>query len=66
MDNKKQDWYFTFGSAHAHPNGYVKIYGTFSEARKEMVERYNQKWSMQYSEKQFQGQAEEYGLNEIK
>jgi hypothetical protein len=31
-----------------------------------MFERFGDKWSMQYSEKDFEGQVEEYGLKEIK
>lgn len=62
---QKQIWFFTFGSAHAHPNGYVKIQGNFSDARAKMFERFDSKWAMQYNEKDFAGQAERYGLHEV-
>jgi len=62
---EQQNWYFTFGSAHAHPNGYIKLQGSFSEARAKMFELFDSKWSMQYNEKQFEGQAERYGLHEV-
>jgi hypothetical protein len=64
--NNKENWYFTFGFGHENRNGYVKIYGTFSEAREEMFKRYGQKWSMQYNESNFKGQPEKYGLHEVK
>jgi len=47
-NSKEQYWYFTFGSAHAHPNGYIKIYGTFDASRMKMVERFGEKWAFQY------------------
>ena len=62
---QEQYFYFTFGSAHAHPNGYIKLQGSFSEARAKMFELFDSKWSMQYNEKQFEGQAERYGLHEV-
>lgn len=43
-----QDWYFTFGHGQEHFGGYVKINGTFADARMEMFARYKDKWSMQY------------------
>jgi hypothetical protein len=43
-----KDYYFTFGSEHAHPQGFVKLFGTFGSTRAEMVRRYGLKWSMQY------------------
>ena len=43
-----RDWFFTFGSAHAHPNGYVRIHGTFVTARDTMFKRYGAKWAFQY------------------
>lgn len=64
-DEKRQDWYFTFGSDHAHPYGFVCIFGTFMEARTEMQRRYGQKWSFQYTYKEFAGQVEKYGLREV-
>lgn len=63
---KTEDWFFTFGGGHAHPLGYVKIHGTFSSAREEMVRRYGNKWSMQYDSQGFSGQAARYGLKEVK
>ena len=48
MKDEKQEWYFTFGQGHSHPNGYVKIYGTHGSARAEMVRRYGPRWAFQY------------------
>ncbi len=53
---QEKDWYFTFGSGQAFPNGYVKIRGTFASARAAMFDRFGPKWSMQY------GSAEEAGV----
>ena len=53
----EKDHYFTFGSDHAHPNGYVKIRGTSNGARAAMFERFGPEWSMQY------GSAEEAGVD---
>ena len=57
-DNKvpvqKKDWYyFTFGCGQEHEGHYVKIYGTYSEARRKMLDRYGEKWGFQYSEKEW-------------
>jgi len=61
----KEYWYFTFGGCHSTPNAYVKIYGTFSEARQKMINKFGVKWAFQYSEKEFKGQPEKYNLYEI-
>ena len=62
----KQDWYFTFGCNHDHPNGYVLIKNkTHAEARYTMILEYNVSWSMQHSKKEFGDQAEKYNLYEI-
>lgn len=43
-----QDWLFTFGFGHQHPNRFVRIHGTYVSAREEMVRRYGQRWAFQY------------------
>ena len=60
--NEELVWYFTFGSGHQYPNGYIKLNGTFGDARKRMFELFEDKWAMQYSEKDFGDQAERFGL----
>lgn len=47
---ERQNWIFTFGSGQPYEGHYVKIYGTFAEARDEMFKRYGRSWAMQYSE----------------
>lgn len=42
-------WIFTFGCGQEHAGRYVKIYGTYGEARQKMVEKYGSKWAFQYS-----------------
>lgn len=51
--NNEQYWYFTFGCGQPNAGHYVKIRGTFSSARKEMVRRYGIKWAFQYSEEEW-------------
>ena len=45
-----QYWIFTFGYGQKHEGYYVKVKGTYGEARKKMVEEYGNKWGFQYSE----------------
>lgn len=59
-----QDWIFTFGSAHAHPNGFVRIFGTWSSAREEIVRRQGLAWSFQYKNEEEAG-VTKYGLQEV-
>lgn len=63
---EKQNWYFTFGGGHEHRDGYVKIYGTHSEAREEMVRRYGLKWAFQYPESDYDEAIKTYNLYEVK
>lgn len=47
---KKEEWWvFTFGCGHPHAGYYVKIKGSFDEARKKMFQKYGAKWGLQYS-----------------
>ena len=62
---KTENWYFTFGIGHAHPNGYVKINGTFNSAREQMHKMYGPKGAFQYSEKEFMPHIKRYGLKEV-
>jgi len=48
---KEQNYLFTFGYGQAHPNKFVRIFGTYDSARTEMIRRYGNKWAFQYSEK---------------
>ena len=55
MTDEKQQWYvFTFGSGQKHAHRYVKIRGTYEEARQKMVDRYGLSWGFQYSEQERQ------------
>ena len=65
MEEQPQNWYFTFGFSHAYPKGYVKINGTFSETRQKMFSKFEDKWSMQYTENKFIPQIERFDLKEI-
>lgn len=46
-----QNWLFTFGYGHTQKTHFVKIFGTYSSSRDEMVRRYSDKWAFQYPEK---------------
>lgn len=61
---KERHWIFTFGGNHSHPNGYVKIWGTFHDARTEMFRRYGDKWAMQY-ETEEQAGVNRFNLSEV-
>ena len=66
MSTEQQiNWYFTFGFGQEHQNRFIKFFGTRSEAREQMVERFGRKWSMQYCENDFMSQIEKYGLSEL-
>ena len=41
---------FTFGYGQDHAGKYVKVKGSYNEARKKMVEKYGRRWAFQYSE----------------
>ena len=50
---EKQNWIFTFGCGHRYAGHYVKIYGTYSAARKQMFDRFGDKWCAQYTETEY-------------
>lgn len=43
-------WIFTFGSNQPNAGHYVKFFGTFQEARQQMMDKYGLAWAFQYSE----------------
>ena len=52
---KEINWYFTFCGNHKHPNGYIKIHGTFASSREKMFNRFDSKWGFQYPSKEKAG-----------
>lgn len=66
-----ETWYFTFGFDHTDSRGrslarcFVKLNGTFDEAREAMFSARGVAWAFQYSAAEFTGQVEKYGLREI-
>lgn len=44
----EQWWVFTFGCGHPHVGTYVKIRGTYNQAREKMVAKYGLNWAFQY------------------
>jgi hypothetical protein len=65
MTEPIKDWYFTFPQEHKYKNGYVRIVGTYSSARKEMFRRFGSNWAMQYSSAETAG-VKRFNLKEIK
>ena len=49
----KEYWIFTFGDGHMYYGYYVKIYGSYAEARRKMAAKYGTKWAFQYSKEQW-------------
>ena len=41
----EQDWIFTFGVGQERAGHYVKIHGTYRNARDEMFRRYGREWA---------------------
>jgi len=62
-----EHWYFTFAIAHPLKDKYVKVSGSYSSAREQMVAFFDRKWAFQYNEDEFIGkkQPERWGLVEI-
>lgn len=65
MNEKDQDWFFTFGYGSKYQNRFIKINGTFDAARNEMISRFGLNWAFQYSKESFAGQKEKYELKEL-
>lgn len=65
-DGPVLDWIFTFGLGHSVYGGgrFVRIRGTWREARLKMIERYGREWAFQY-ENEIQAGVEKWGLKEV-
>lgn len=50
MSETKQWYIFTFGVGQQHAGHYVKFFGTYAEARQQMIDKYGLSWGFQYSE----------------
>lgn len=61
---KRQDWYFTFGISQAYEGKYHIINGSHNEARHKMFERFDNKWAFQYESAEAAG-VNEFGLKRI-
>ena len=61
-----QEWIFTFGHGH-HPNHnyFVRVFGTFEEAREKMVRNFGRQWAMQYESEEKAG-VHRFGLSEYR
>lgn len=47
------EWVFTFGVGQPNAGHYVRIKGTYEEAREEMFRRYGWEWAFQYSAREW-------------
>lgn len=56
---KPQWWIFTFGYGQPHAGHYVKIYGTYMEARRKMFNKYGSNWGFQHSEEEWKAFEED-------
>jgi hypothetical protein len=51
----KPQWFvFTFGAGQPHEGQYVRIWGTYGEARSKMVQKYGREWGFQYTNEQWE------------
>lgn len=60
-----ETWVFTFGLGQKHAGHFVRICGSFDEARAEMFARYGREWAFQYSEQEWNDwceRAKRYGM----
>lgn len=53
VNNHESTWVFTFGCGQPNAGHFVRIKGTFEDAREEMFRRYGKHWAYQYSEAQW-------------
>lgn len=54
MRNTEDWWIFTFGCGQKHGGYYVKIKGSYDQAREKMFKKYGKDWCFQYSLEEWQ------------
>ena len=71
-EEKNNVYYFTFGQNHLHPLGgypmadfWIEVHGSYEEAREKVVKKFGLKWSMQYSEPEFDKKYFPKGCHEV-
>jgi len=65
MEPSLKEYYFTFGSGHAHPNGYYVIEAeNEAVARMKMVTMFGKHWCTSYKSKKRAG-VNEFGFTEV-
>ena len=67
----EQEWIFTFGYGHSHPQTgaslakcFIRIRGTYESARAEMLRRFGTRWAYQYADEADAG-IEKWQMREI-
>lgn len=61
----KREWIFTFGINHKHSGKFVRIFGTYDDAREVMFLMHSDAWGFQYPDEDAAGVAK-YNLEELK
>lgn len=68
----EQDWYFTFGANHTHPEtgqrlgkNYVRIHGTADSTRETMLAAFGKQWAFQYSTAEKAMKVDRWNLTEV-
>lgn len=51
---EKKTWIFTFGSGQPYEGKFVRIHGTYGEARDKMFSLFGDTWAFQYSEEEWE------------
>jgi hypothetical protein len=65
MTDDIKEWVFTFGCGHPIFRGcYIKVFGTYQDARSSVVETFGTNWAFQYKSEEEAG-VEKYHLKEI-
>jgi hypothetical protein len=59
-------FFFTFGGGMPYRHNYVEVWAPDEiTARNMMIEAHAQRWAFQYTEKEFEGQIERWGLTRL-
>jgi len=60
----EEEWLFTWGWGQEFPNRFIRLNGTASSTRQQMVDRFGNRWSFQYPAYK-ESILRSYGITEI-
>ena len=60
-----EEWFFTFGVGHVLHDRFIRLRGTYIDARCKMIDSFGTKWAFQYSAEEFKDQPEKWGYTEL-